>query len=158
NAAPAVFGGAHVIADGYRHRIGSSFPGHLLFWVPEVETLTDESRACLSPTVDRSEAIFNLGCIALLMAAVYEDRVDLLRQATQDRLHQPQRFASCELAAKAYTTALEAGAAAAWLSGSGPTVAVVVEADQIEPMTRVLSESGAVLALDVDEEGAVPVD
>lgn len=158
NAAPAVFGGTHIIADQFCHRLGTSFPGQLLFWVPEFETLTDDSRACLAPTVERADAVFNLGCIALLISSIYEDRLDLLHQATQDRLHQPERFAACHMSAKAYTGALEAGAAAAWLSGSGPTVAVVVDEDQLEPVSAVLAETGKVLALDVDETGAIPVD
>lgn len=158
NAAPAVYGGIHVIADEVRHRIDASFPGRLLFWVPEFETLTDASRACLEPTVSRADAIFNLGRIGLLMSAMYESRLDLLRHATQDRLHQPQRFLACESAAKAYTSALEAGAVTAWLSGSGPTVAVVVDDDRVEAVSTVLAETGKVLALDIDQTGAVPVD
>lgn len=158
NAAPAVFGGTYIIADEVCHRVGAPFPGNLLFWVPEFETLTDDSRACLAPTVERSAAVFNLGRIALLIAAIYEGRLDLLNQATQDRLHQPERFAACDMSAKAYTAALEAGAAAAWLSGSGPTVAVVAADDQLDAVSTVLAETGKVLPLIIDETGAIPVD
>jgi homoserine kinase len=91
------------------------------------------------------------------MAAVYEQRLDLLATATEDRLHQPPRFIECEVAAKAYEIALQAGAAAAWLSGSGPTIAVVVDDEAKTPVTNALAESGNVLELPVDEVGAVPV-
>ena len=138
NAAPAVFGGTHVIADEVCHRIGGTIPGKLLFWVPEFKTLTDDSRACLAPVVDRADAVFNLGRVGLLVAAIYEGRLDLLQHATQDRLHQPARLAACDMAAKAYQCALDAGAVTAWLSGSGPTVAVVVEEDAVEPVSTCL--------------------
>lgn len=157
NAAPCVFGGTYVIAGDVHHRIAAAMPGRLLFWVPEFETLTDDSRACLPATVQRADAVFNLGRIALLMAAMYEQRLDLLHEATQDRLHQPPRLAACDMASKAYYGALEAGAAAAWLSGSGPTVAIVAPETAVAEISAVLGESGKVLALEVDQQGAIPV-
>lgn len=156
NAAPAVFGGIHVIAGEVQHRIDATVPGELLFWVPDLRTLTDDSRACLPPTVDRADAVFNLGRVGLLMAALYEQRIDLLGQATQDRLHQPPRLRACEASAAAHRTMLELGAAAAWLSGSGPTIAAVVTEDRIAPITEALSPSGAVLHLPLDIVGVVP--
>lgn len=158
NAAPCVFGGAYVIAGDVYHRIDASMPGNLLFWVPDVETLTDDSRACLASSVPRADAVFNLGRIALLMAAMYEGRVDLLRQATEDRLHQPPRLVACPQANAAYEAAFGAGAAAAWLSGSGPTVAVVAEDHAVADITAALEGTGKVLQLAMDVEGAVPVD
>ncbi|MGI9598819.1 MAG: homoserine kinase [Acidimicrobiales bacterium] len=158
NAAPSVFGGTYVIAGPVYHRIDAEMPGRLLFWVPELETLTDDSRACLPPSVPRADAVFNLGRIALLMAAMYEQRLDLMAEATRDRLHQPPRLAACEIASKAYHGALEAGAAAAWLSGSGPTIAIVAPDDAVPQISAVLGESGKVLALEVDQQGAIPID
>lgn len=157
NAAPAVFGGTHIIAGDRNHRIDASIPGKLLFWVPDTETLTDDSRACLAPTVARADAVFNLGRIGLLMAAMYEQRVDLLAEATEDRLHQPPRFEACPMAAGAYRSAIEAGAVTAWLSGSGPTVAAVVTDQHLGAVTEALAGTGKVLQLPVDEVGAVPV-
>lgn len=157
NAAPCVFGGLHVIAGDVHHRIAQGMPGNMLFWVPDLETWTDHSRAALAATVDRADAVFNLGRVGLLIAAVYEQRLDLLATATQDRLHQPTRFVDCEQSAKAHEIALQAGAAAAWLSGSGPTVAIVVD-DEAKPVViDALSESGDVLDLKMDEAGATAV-
>lgn len=156
NAAPCVFGGIHVIAGEVHHRIGRPMPGNLLFWVPDMETWTDHSRAALASSVDRADAVFNLGRVGLLIAAIYEQRLDLLATATQDRLHQPSRFVDCEQSAKAHEIALQAGASAAWLSGSGPTVAVVVD-DETKPVViDALGESGDVLDLAMDETGAIP--
>ncbi len=157
NAAPCVFGGMHVIAGDVRHRIDARFPGRMLFWIPEIETSTDESRSALEPTVERADAVFNLGRLGLLMSACYEQRLDLLRTATEDRLHQPMRLANSELTAKAYEAAYRSGAAAAWLSGSGPTLAVVATDDTVDEIISVLGESGAVLELSMDDDGVVAV-
>ena len=156
NAAPCVFGGTYIIAGDVYHRLDAELPGNLLFWVPDFETLTDESRAIMPPEVTRADAVFNLGRIGLLIAAMYEGRIDLLAEATRDRLHQPARLAACQSSAKAYQIALETGAAAAWLSGSGPTIAVVAADDAVEAITGALRESGQVLALTIDQQGAVP--
>lgn len=155
NAAPSVFGGLQIIAGDQAFRVERSLPGRLLFWVPDLETATDRSRSELPSTIPRSDAVFNLGRMGLLMAAVYEQRLDVLRLATQDRLHQPERLAQCDPAAHAYETALGAGAAAAWLSGSGPTIAVVVDEVDRVVVEKVLSETGSVLTLDVDYSGAI---
>ncbi len=155
NAAPCVYGGMHVIAGDTQHRIGAKVPGRMLFWIPEIETSTDESRSTLEPVVDRADAVFNLGRLGLLLSACYEQRIDLLRTATEDRLHQSSRLANSELTAKAYEAAYQSGASAVWLSGSGPTLAIVATDDAVGPISSVLGESGAVRELALDAEGVV---
>jgi len=158
NAAPAVFGGLHVIAGDLAHRIDGQLPGNYLAWVPtKLSTPTDESRLQLPNQVDRAEAVFNLGRFGLLMAAVYENRPDLLALATQDQLHQPFRLEQCGPARRAITIALEAGASAAWLSGSGPTVFVVAPPSMVEAVVEALPADGQVLRLLPDNTGAVAV-
>lgn len=157
NAAPAVFGGFHVIAGDVRHRVAAKLPGQLLFWVPDTATETNKSRAMLDPLVSRADAVFNVGRAALLMAALYESRIDLFRTATDDRLHQPARFDDCEASYDAYRRALEAGAAAAWLSGSGPTVGVLVDESHADAVRQALRSTANVLDLEVDEQGAIPI-
>lgn len=155
NAAPAVFGGMHVVAGDRNHRLNAKFPGRFLFWVPDWCTPTDESRQELAPTVTRAEAIYNLGRVGLLMAAVYEGDLGLLGRATEDCLHQPQRLRAAPKVAEALEIALDAGAAGAWLSGSGPTVAIVVDDASAEQVAKALPTEGRVLALEVDDQGAI---
>ncbi len=158
NAAPAVFGGIHVIAGEHQHRLDTTLPGKLLLWVPSLNTTpTDESRAGMSPTVERSDAVFNLGRLGLLVAALYEGNAELLGLATQDRLHQPERLAAAPETKQAVEAALDAGAHAAWLSGSGPTVAIVVEPGQEQVVTDALPSTGSVITPELDIVGAVPL-
>lgn len=158
NAAPAVFGGIHVIAGEHQHRLATTLPGKLMLWVPELNTTpTDESRAAMAPNVLRSDAVFNLGRLGLLIAALYEQDTGLLGLATQDRLHQPERLAAAPETKQAVEAALDAGAHAAWLSGSGPTVAIVAEPGSEEEVVAALPSTGTVMTPELDEIGAVPV-
>ncbi len=158
NAAPSVHGGIHVIAGDCNHRIDAPFPGRLLWWVPPLETPTDKSRLELPTSIARPDVVFNLGRLGLLIAAMYEGDLSLLRRATEDRLHQPQRLTQCQLARDAIEAALDCGAAAAWLSGSGPTIGIVVTDDTADRVIDGLPPSGRVLDLPVDEVGSVIVD
>ena len=158
NAAPSVYGGIHVIAGDVNHRLDTTFPGRLLWWVPQLETPTDESRLELPTDVSRQDAVFNIGRLGLLIAALYEGDLSLLRRATEDRLHQPHRLAQCDLARDAIAAALDCGAAAAWLSGSGPTIGIAVAEDRVDAVVNGLPPMGKVLDLPVDEAGSVIVD
>ena len=157
NAAPSVFGGVQLVAGPVVHPVPVRLEAQLLLWVPDAETPTDESRACLAPTVERGDAVFNLARTALLVCALSEGRPDLLRVATEDRLHQPTRLAASPASRRALRGALDAGALAAWLSGSGPSVAVVVEQRSAEAVARALSGGGQVLRVSIDIDGAVLV-
>jgi homoserine kinase len=129
----------------------------LVVWVPSITTSTDESRGRLPGTVPFADAVFNVGRAALLVAALYECRADLLARATDDRLHQPTRLAALPASAAARSAALEAGALASWLSGSGPSVAILVGEDSLEAIAAALPVDGEVLDVEVDDRGAVAV-
>ncbi len=156
NAAPAVFGGLHVIAGSLNHRMSLTMPGQLLFWVPHHSTTsTDACRAVMPRKIDRADAVFNLGRMGLLISALYEGDLSLLARATQDRLHQPDRLDTAPDTKLALEFALKAGASAAWLSGSGPTVAIIVEPDKVAAIAKALPSRGDILELEVDQTGAV---
>lgn len=159
NAAPSVFGGVQLVAGDEPRRLPVALPGHLLLWVPpHIETSTDGSRQELPSTVSRSDAVFNLGRVALLVAALYEGDAAALRAATEDRLHQPHRLDRCAPASKAMDAALSAGAAAAWLSGSGPSVAMIVADDAMADVRANLPADGDLVGAELDTDGAVLVE
>ena len=158
NAAPAVFGGLHIIVDSENHRIKADFPGEMMLWVPtDSMTSTDENRATMATSISRSDAIHNLGRIGLLVASLYENDIDLLRKATEDRMHQPDRFLQQPASKAAYDAALDAGAAAAWLSGSGPAVAIVAHPGTTETVKAGLPGGADVLHVKTDNAGTVIV-
>ena len=77
-----------------------------------------------------------------------------LRDAANDRLHQPQRFDAAPLSRAAYDAALAAGAWCAWLSGSGPTIAALGPMDAAESIAEALPAGGHTKLLRIDHEGA----
>jgi homoserine kinase len=90
---------------------------------------TKKARALLPESYSREDAVFNVQRAALLTAAFAQGRLDLLRVAMQDRMHQPYREAACPLLKKLLPLAEETEIAGLALSGAGPSVLVVLAAD-----------------------------
>ncbi len=129
NMAPALFGGLQVTVredEGWR---SASVPLpadlKLVLFVPDFAMPTKESRRRLPKRVAREDAVFNAGRAALLIAALAQERWELLDAATQDRLHQPARAAIFPALYDIFDAAKQAGAHAAYLSGGGSTVAAL---------------------------------
>jgi homoserine kinase len=83
-----------VLPDRYVHRfdVGEAVSPVLL--IPEtVRLATSVAREALPPEVPRSDAVFNVGHAALLVRALSDGDLDLLRVALHDRLHQERRLA-----------------------------------------------------------------
>jgi homoserine kinase len=155
NAAASLYGGIVVAAGHAVARVPLAFDPAVVVWVPEATTTsTDRSRTALADTVSRADAVFNLGRVALFVAACATGDVESLRTATQDRLHQPQRLADVPESAAAIEAALAAGVWAVWLSGSGPTVAMLCESARADEVAAVLPGSGHTKSLRIDHEGA----
>ena len=150
NVAASLFGGIVATAGGRAVQIRLSFDPAMVMWVPSFLTSTDESRAKLPAQVPLEDVVFNLGRTALLVAALAAGDVHTLRIATEDRLHQDRRFA----VAGPSLAALAAGAWAAWLSGSGPTVAVMCAVDEAEDLAAALPADGHTKILRIDHVGA----
>lgn len=153
NVAASTYGGFVVVADRTVAPVPTSLEPTIVVWVPGQRTSTDESRSNLPASVSRDDAVFNLARTGLLVAALAGGRLDLLREATRDRLHQDVRLAKVPRSAEALRIFLDAGAWCSWLSGSGPTVAAMCAADDAAALSARLPE-GRVLALTVDRVGA----
>ena len=97
NACPAVFGGMQVCvhADGRYLRAACRYPAELsmAILVPDHSMATKEARKVLPDSYSKADLIHNTGRAALFVGAMAAGRMDLLDEATQDRVHQPQRAA-----------------------------------------------------------------
>jgi len=127
NASAAVLGGAVVSwtdGDGApryaaaRLRLHPDI--HLFPAIPEERSSTAETRVMLPDSVSHADARFNVSRAALLVVALTE-RPDLLMEATEDVLHQPQRAPAMPASAE-YLRILRRCGVAAVLSGAGPAV------------------------------------
>ncbi|HXA41952.1 MAG TPA: homoserine kinase [Candidatus Solibacter sp.] len=127
NVAAALRGGFVMVADEgdgrylARDLAWSDRLGAALF-IPDLLVATESARQVLPEQYSRADAVHNLGRLAMLLAAIGEARIEDLRIATQDRLHQPYRSSLVPGLAEMIAAANEAGAGGAFLSGAGPTV------------------------------------
>jgi homoserine kinase len=155
NVAASLYGGVVATAGGRAVRVPLSFDPAMVMWVPSSVTSTDESRGRMPAEVSMADAVFNIGRAALMVAALAAGDVAALREATRDRLHQEVRLRAAEPSRVAIDTALASGAWAAWLSGSGPTVAVMCAVDEADDLAASMPAGGHAKVLRIDHGGAV---
>lgn len=126
NAAAAIMGGCRiVVGDGDALITASvSIPADIkvVLFVPEVPMPTEQARGILPQTLDRRDAVFNIGRAALLVNAFASGDLTHLSTATQDRLHQPAREAIFYPMKNIFRAAMAAGALGVFLSGAGSAV------------------------------------
>jgi homoserine kinase len=154
NAAAALYGGVVAVAARRVVRIPLGCELAVVVWIPAGETATATARRSLPDQVPFDDAVFNVGRTALLVAALAAGAVDVLRVATDDRLHQGRRLARAHDTRTAIDAMLDAGAFAAWLSGSGPSAAAFVDRTRATSIAAALPKAGRALVLDIDDEGA----
>ena len=90
--------------------------------LPSASLATERPAPCCPPTYTRADAVANIQCTALLVAAFALGRGDLLRIAMQDRIHQPYRMEACPLLPLLLPLAENPGILGVALSGAGPSV------------------------------------
>jgi len=153
NAAASALGGLTVAAAGRAVRVPINVHAEVVTWVPENTTSTKESRTKLASTVSMDDAVFNVGRSALFVAAMTTGDVTALAEATRDRLHQDVRLAVVPDTKRAIRAAIDAGAWAAWLSGSGPSMACLVDPQRAADIAAALPQGGSVHRLHIDTDG-----
>jgi len=155
NVAASLYGGVVATAAGHAVRVPIALESAMVVWVPSFATSTDDSRRKLPESVPFVDAVYNIGRTALLVAAIAAGDVDALRAATEDRIHQDLRLATALPSRAALTAALDAGAWGAWLSGSGPSIAVMCAVADAEAIAAALPSEGHSKVLGIDRMGAL---
>ncbi len=156
NVAASLYGGVTAFIDGecVSIPVGPTLSdGRFIAWVPDVTTSTDKSRQALGPTVDRADAVHNIGrSIQFVMAFVNDDPA-LLAAGTKDRLHQSVRLPGVPGAQEALDAGVAAGAWAGWLSGSGPTIGFMAAQPDAATVAAALPDGGHTKLLSIDTLG-----
>ncbi len=151
NAAAALLGGFVVVAmvDGRPEAVRFDVPTRLraVLFVPDRPLETAAMRAALPRDVPHRDAVFNVSRGALAVAAIASGRYTLLRQATEDRLHEPYRAAVYPELPMLVMAARRVGALGACLSGAGSSI--IAFADD-EPT---LDAAGRAMAEAAGEQG-----
>lgn len=141
NAAAALFGGLTSVveqdetagapwASGEPIALQWRWPDDLRVIVatPFTGLSTSKARAALPPTLPRKDAVFNLQRVLALVHALHHEDYDRLRDAVQDRWHQPARMPLVPQL-EAVLGIEDPDVLGAFLSGAGPSVAVLARRD-----------------------------
>jgi homoserine kinase len=130
NAAASVLGGLVTATMLGPRPVASNLPldDGLVFvvLVPDRPLPTAQARQTLPDAVSHHDAAFNLGRMGLLLSGL-ADRRRLVREATEDRLHQAARTPLFPESPILLAGLLDAGARAACWSGAGPSLLAVCD-------------------------------
>ena len=149
NALAAWYGGAVVAAHGDDGLTSARFAPPAVaavVVVPDIDLPTEAARALIPDEYGRADVVHNVQRAALLGAALASGRLDLLRAAVRDRLHQPYRAAMVPGLDEMLALDDPAVVAVA-LSGAGPSVlALVREQPDRQHPERIGRALGAIFA------------
>ena len=162
NLAPAFYGGltASMVDNGLPVTV--NFPLHpdwdIIALIPEFDLPTHKARSVLPTEVPRSDAIYNISHGALVLKALELGDEKLLRNAMQDRLHQPYRKKMITDYEKIEALVRTTGAAFC-LSGAGPTLLCITQDPRLEEklaakLPAITEANWQILPLYVEFEGA----
>lgn len=131
--------------------------------VPQAPLSTAAARQVLPKTVAHADAVANVGAATFFLSALVKENPQYLRLAFCDRLHVPYRLPLITGGTDVLTAAIEAGAYAATISGSGSTLLAVCDnaaANRVATSMAVAfgpDEEARSFVLDVCTTGAVEI-
>jgi len=168
NAAASVLGGLVTATVVNEHpvaaRLSLDHDLRFVLLIPSRPLATARAREALPGQVPHHDAAFNLGRMGILLAGLADHRL-LVREATEDRLHQAARTPLFPESGYLTTGLVDAGALAACWSGAGPSLLGICTAEAA-PRVRAAGEgllaeagvTGRAVVLDADHEGLVVED
>lgn len=165
NAAASVSGGLVVarVEDGVvtSRSLGLDPVWRFVVVVPEQELSTRDARRALPASVPFADAAHNLSALGLLIAGLNDHRA-FVREAMDDRLHQPYRNELLGFAADLLSVLGDAGAPGSCWSGAGSSMLALVTNESAEHVANAATNflharslPGEVFTLDADRSGLV---
>jgi homoserine kinase len=154
NVAPSLHGGVVITSENIVVQVPVALDLVFVMWVPDFTTSTNESRGKIGPNIALTDAVFNISRTAMFVTALQTGNVSLLREATRDRIHQDIRLGASPACKAALDAGLAAGAWCGWLSGSGPTVALMCDPNEASRIAKSLPAEGHAKILTIDTAGA----
>ena len=125
NVAPSLLGGICLVRDAETCDVQRLImPNGLRVVVahPQVEILTKDARAVLSPTVPLGDMVRQQANLGGLIIGLYRNDLQLVQRSLRDIVIEPQRARLIPGFAQVQSGALEAGALGCSISGAGPSV------------------------------------
>lgn len=149
NVAPAIFGGltVSVMSDGVTTlNIPVKHDYRFVALIPPFTLSTEKSRSVLPQELPRADAIANVSHLALMVASLINGYDEGLKLGFKDRLHQPYRGPLIQGFAEIMNILeKDERILGTYLSGAGPTIMVVIDADDTKGVVRIKEELGDLL-------------
>lgn len=98
--------------------------------IPDYSLPTSKARAAMPESYSREDVVHNLGHLGYLVAALANGSVAALKDAFNDRVHEPYRMSLMPGMEEAKEIALRHGALAALVSGAGSTLLILSDAQR----------------------------
>ena len=143
----------------YSHKIENDLK--CLVLIPDYAVTTQKARNTLPGYYPKRDVTYNISHTALLVASMISGNYENLLCAIDDRVHEPYRKVFIDGYQKLYNKLKSYGALGTYISGSGPTLASIIEADDAEYFYEDIKEytdkafpTWSVRLLDIDNEGA----
>ena len=166
NLAPAFFGGltASMVDNGLPVTV--NFPLHpdweFLALVPDFDLPTPLARSVLPTEYDRADAVYNIAHGALVLKALELGDEKLLRNAMQDRIHQPYRKKMITDYEQIESLIRTTGAAFC-VSGAGPTLLCITRNPGLEEklakkLDMITKANWQMIPLHIEFQGAHVID
>lgn len=162
NVAPALFGGMVVSVyeeKVYYSKIDIKKGLKFLALIPDFKLSTKKSRSILPKVIPHSDAVFNVGRVALMVSALHNGEFELLKIAGEDKLHQHYRGTLIDGYEEILESGKNLGAKGVFLSGAGPTILVAISEndENIKNELRILldgfKDKWEIKELKIDRDG-----
>ena len=165
NVVPALLGNCQLSVGNHGQWTVCEIPWHSdiipVVAIPDFELSTQAARSVLPHEISRSDAIFNISRMGLLLRGLETGRGDWLQLAIEDKLHQPYRQSLIRGYQAVKAAALAAGADGLVISGAGPTLLALVNRVRSQAVVTAMTEawqtesvSAQVRSLSLDTQGA----
>ena len=132
-----------------------------LVLIPDYAVTTQKARNTLPGYYPKRDVSFNISHTALMVASMVSGNYENLLCAIDDKVHEPYRKVFIDGYQKIYNKLKAYGALGTYISGSGPTLVSLVEAEDAEFFLEDITEymkkaypSWTIKLLEADNEGA----
>lgn len=131
NTTPALTGGlvTSAIDAGKIYSVTVPVAENIRFavFIPPFELKTETARGALPNMYSKDDAIFNLSRSALITASLFSGKLENLRVAVDDKLHQPYRKQFIKGIDDVFRLTYELGSYGTYISGAGPSIISIID-------------------------------
>ncbi|MEM8719850.1 MAG: homoserine kinase [Cyanobacteria bacterium P01_G01_bin.39] len=154
NVVPALLGNCVLsVRDGKQWQI-TTIPWHQdiipIVAIPNFELSTAEARRVLPKEYQRSDAIYNISRMGLLIRALATNNRDWLTTALSDQIHQPYRKKLIPGYDQVQQAAISAGAYGMVISGAGPTLLALTNPIQVDQVVESMAKAWKMMNIDAE--------